>query len=59
MYANNELGVIQPIREIGELCRKNGVLFHTDATQAVGKIPGDVNADFIDLLSFTGHKMYR
>ncbi len=58
MYANNELGVIQPIREIGELCRKNGVLFHTDATQAVGKIPVDVNADFIDLLSFTGHKMY-
>jgi cysteine desulfurase len=58
MYAINELGVIQPIRQIGELCRKNGVLFHTDATQAVGKIPVDVNADFIDLLSFTGHKMY-
>jgi cysteine desulfurase len=58
MYANNELGVIQPVREIGALCKSKGVLFHTDATQAVGKIPVDVIADNIDLLSFTAHKMY-
>ena len=58
MYANNEIGVIQPMREIGALCHSKGVLFHTDATQAVGKIPVDVIADNIDLLSFTGHKMY-
>lgn len=58
MFGNNELGVLQPIREIGALCKKHGVLFHTDATQAVGKIPVDVIADNIDLLSFTAHKMY-
>lgn len=58
MYANNELGVIQPIREIGEVCKKKGVLFHSDATQAVGKIPVDVLADHLDLMSFTAHKMY-
>ncbi len=58
MYGNNELGVLQPVREIGALCKKHGVLFHTDATQAVGKIPIDVIADNIDLLSFTAHKMY-
>jgi cysteine desulfurase len=58
MYANNEIGVIQPMKEIGTLCHSKGVLFHTDATQAVGKIPVDVLADNIDLLSFTGHKMY-
>lgn len=58
MYGNNELGVIQPIKEIGKLCKDNGVLFHTDATQAVGKIPVDVLADNIDLMSFTAHKMY-
>ncbi|MBL7811927.1 MAG: IscS subfamily cysteine desulfurase [Bacteroidetes bacterium] len=58
MYANNEIGVIQPIREIGALCKSKGVLFHTDATQAVGKIPVDVIADNIDLLSMTAHKMY-
>jgi len=58
MYANNELGVIQPIREIGEVCKKHGVLFHSDATQAVGKIPVDVLADHLDLMSFTAHKMY-
>lgn len=58
MYGNNELGVLQPIREIGALCKKHGVLFHTDATQAVGKIPVDVISDNIDLLSFTAHKMY-
>ena len=58
MYGNNELGVVQPIREIGKLCKDKGVLFHTDATQAVGKIPVDVLADNIDLMSFSGHKMY-
>ena len=58
MYGNNELGVIQPIREIGKLCKEKGVLFHTDATQAVGKIPVNVLADNIDLMSFTAHKMY-
>jgi cysteine desulfurase len=58
MYANNEIGVIQPMKEIGALCHSKGVLFHTDATQAVGKITVDVIADNIDLLSFTGHKMY-
>ncbi len=58
MYADNEIGVIQPIREIATLCKSKGVLFHTDATQAVGKIPVDVIADGIDLMSFSGHKMY-
>lgn len=58
MYANNEIGVIQPIREISKLCKSKGILFHTDATQAVGKIPVDVISDGIDLMSFSGHKMY-
>jgi cysteine desulfurase len=58
MYANNEIGVIQPIREIGAICRENGILFHTDAVQAVGKIPVDVNKDNIDVLSLSGHKIY-
>jgi cysteine desulfurase len=58
MVANNEIGVVQPIREIGAICREKGVLFHTDATQGYGKIPLDVNADNIDLASFTGHKIY-
>jgi cysteine desulfurase len=58
MYANNEIGTINPIREIGEIARKHGVLTFTDATQAVGKIPVDVNADKIDLLAMTAHKMY-
>lgn len=58
MYGNNEIGTIQPIREIGALCRERRVLLHTDATQAVGKIPVNVLADNIDLMSFTGHKMY-
>lgn len=58
MYGNNEIGVIQPIREIGALARSKGVLFHTDATQAVGKIPVNVDEDCIDLMSFTAHKMY-
>lgn len=58
MYANNEIGVIQPIKEIAAVCKSKGILFHTDATQAVGKIPVDVIADGIDLISFSGHKMY-
>jgi cysteine desulfurase len=58
MYGNNEVGVIQPIREISAIAKKHGVLFFTDATQAVGKIPVDVEADGIDLLAFSGHKMY-
>ena len=58
MYANNETGVVQPIKEISAIARKNGVLFFTDATQAVGKIPVDVNKDGIDLLAMTAHKMY-
>lgn len=58
MYGNNEIGTIQPIREIGRICRERGVLLHTDATQAVGKIPVNVNDDNIDLMSFSGHKIY-
>ncbi|MBA4196315.1 MAG: IscS subfamily cysteine desulfurase [Chitinophaga sp.] len=58
MYANNEIGVIQPVKEISTIAKKHGVLFFTDATQAVGKIPVDVIKDGIDLLTFTGHKMY-
>jgi len=58
MYANNELGVIQPVKEIGAMCRERGVLFHTDGVQAVGKIPVDVNADNIDVMSITAHKLY-
>ena len=58
MYANNEIGVIQPIRDIGKLCHEKGVLFHTDAVQAVGKIPVNVITDNIDVLSLSGHKIY-
>ncbi|NEM97308.1 IscS subfamily cysteine desulfurase [Pontibacter burrus] len=58
MYANNEVGVIQPIKEISAIAKKRGILFFTDATQAVGKIPVDVEADGIDLMAFSGHKMY-
>ena len=58
MYANNEIGVVQPVAEIGKICRERGVLFHTDAVQAVGKIPVDVNADNIDIASLTAHKVY-
>ena len=56
MYANNEIGTIQPIRELGAICRAKGVLFHTDAVQAVGHLPIDVQADNIDLLSASAHK---
>lgn len=58
MYGNNEIGTIQPVREIGKICHEKGVLFHTDGTQAAGKIPVNVLADNIDLMSFSGHKMY-
>lgn len=58
MYANNEIGVVQPIREISALAKRHGVLFFTDAVQAVGKIPVDVIADGIDIMAFTAHKMY-
>lgn len=58
MYANNEIGVVQPIREIGKLAKEKGILFHTDAVQAVGKIPVNVIQDNIDLLSLSGHKIY-
>ncbi len=58
MYANNEIGVIQPVKEIAAIAKKHGILFFTDATQAVGKIPVDVIKDGIDLMTFTGHKMY-
>jgi cysteine desulfurase len=58
MYANNEIGVIQPIAEIGKMCRERGVLFHTDGVQAIGKIPVNVNTDNIDIMSITAHKIY-
>lgn len=58
MYANNEIGTIQPIAEIGKLCRERGVLFHTDAVQAVGHIPVDVTKDHIDMLSLSAHKFH-
>lgn len=58
MFANNEIGTIQPVEEIGKICRDKGILFHTDATQAVGKIPLDAGKNNIDLLSFSSHKMY-
>ncbi|KAJ4306105.1 cysteine desulfurase [Collariella sp. IMI 366227] len=58
MAVNNEIGVIQPMAEIGKLCRENKVFFHTDAAQAVGKIPLDVNAMNIDLMSISSHKLY-
>ena len=58
MYANNEIGTIQPIAEIGAICKKHGVLFHTDAVQAVGNVPIDVKAQNIDMLSLSGHKLH-
>ena len=58
LAAHNEIGVIQPVAEIGALCRARGVLFHTDAAQAAGKIPLDVEAMHIDLMSISGHKLY-
>ncbi len=58
MYANNEIGTVMPIKEISAIARKHGVLVFTDGTQAVGKIPVDVNKDGIDLMAFSAHKMY-
>ena len=58
MFANNEIGTIQPIREIGAICRQKGVLFHTDAVQAIGHIPVDVALDNIDMLSSSAHKFH-
>ncbi len=58
MYANNEIGTVQPIAELGAICRERGVLFHTDAVQAVGHIPVDVVADNIDFLSLSAHKFH-
>ncbi len=58
MYVNNEIGTMQPIKEIAKLCRQKKILFHTDATQAVGKIPIDLSKLGIDMLSFSAHKMY-
>jgi cysteine desulfurase len=58
MAANNEIGVVQPLAEIGAVCRQHGILFHTDAAQAIGKIPLDVNQMSIDLMSLTAHKVY-
>jgi cysteine desulfurase len=58
MWANNEIGTVMPIREISAIAKKHGVLLFTDGTQAVGKIPVDVNKDGIDLMAFTAHKMY-
>ena len=58
MFANNEIGTIQPIRELGAVCKKHGVLFHTDAVQATGHLPIDVKADNIDMLSASAHKFH-
>ena len=58
MYANNEIGVVQPVKEISAIAKKHGALFFTDGVQAVGKIPVDVIADGIDIMAFTAHKMY-
>lgn len=58
MYANNEIGTIQPIEELGAVCRRHGILFHTDAVQAMGNVPIDVKKQNIDLLSMTAHKLH-
>lgn len=58
MYANNEIGTVQPISEIGKICREAGVLFHTDAVQAIGNVPVNVQDDYIDLMSLTAHKFH-
>jgi cysteine desulfurase len=58
MYANNEIGTIQPVKEISDIAKRNGVLFFTDATQAAGKVPIDVIKEGIDLMAFSGHKIY-
>ncbi|HSI33531.1 MAG: cysteine desulfurase family protein [Phycisphaerae bacterium] len=58
MAANNEIGTLQPVREIGQVCRAAGVIFHCDATQAIGKVPVNVETDCVDLLSMSAHKLY-
>src|SRR5450432_2865540 len=58
MYANNEIGTVQPVAEIGKIAKEKGVFFHVDAVQAIGKIPVDVQKDGIDLMSISGHKLY-
>mmetsp|Transcript_191 Transcript_191/g.329 ORF Transcript_191/g.329 Transcript_191/m.329 type:complete len:444 (+) Transcript_191:209-1540(+) len=58
MYVNNEIGVVQPVEEIGKICREAGVVFHTDGAQAVGKLPVDVQTQCIDMMSISGHKVY-
>ncbi|MGH7394523.1 MAG: IscS subfamily cysteine desulfurase [Candidatus Methylomirabilales bacterium] len=58
MYANNEIGVLQPVKEIGTICRQKGIVFHSDAVQAVGKIPARVDDLNVDFMSLTAHKMY-
>jgi len=58
MFANNEIGVLQPVEEIGKLCHEKGVLFHSDATQAIGKVPVNVTKQNIDIMSISAHKMY-
>ncbi len=58
MFANNEIGTIEPVKEIGKICRKRKVIFHTDAVQAVGNVKIDVKDMNIDLLSLAGHKVY-
>ena len=58
MWANNETGLVFPISELATLCRENGILFHTDAVQAVGKVPVDVQDAPVDFLSFSGHKFH-
>ena len=58
IMVHNEIGVIQPIKEIGKICREHKIFFHTDAAQSVGKIPVDVNELNIDLMSISGHKIY-
>lgn len=58
MWANNEIGTIQPIREIGSICREHGIVFHTDATQAIGKMPINLEEEPVDLLSLSAHKFY-
>lgn len=58
IHVNNEIGVMQPLEEIGKLCRSKQIFFHTDAAQSVGKVPIDVQKNYIDLMSISGHKIY-
>ena len=58
IHVHNEIGVVQPIKEIGKICRERKVFFHTDAAQGAGKVPIDVDENNIDLLSISGHKIY-